>query len=211
MEMTFDDVNAELAPAAPLGRRERKKRETRNALHQAALTLFAKNGFQNTRIGEIADAADVSESTFFRYFDSKEGVALEGIRRRAEEILGAVKSRPISETPIDACLAVNRGGESLRYRLDAADLPGLELLGRTPELASTANLILNRIISQLAEDFARRLGEDVFSLEVRLQAHAVVSAAIAALEAWIRNPGAADPQALAEQALTRLRKGFKAE
>ena len=63
--------------------------------------------------------------------------------------------RPVSESPIDACLAVNASGEALRFRLEEADLPGLELLGKTPELASKANLIINTIVFQLAEDFRR--------------------------------------------------------
>ena len=200
----------ESRPAAALGRRERKKMETRSALQHAALELFAKNGFRNTRISEIADAADVSESTFFRYFDSKEGVALEGVRRRAEAIVAAVRERPVSESPIDACLAVNASGEALRFRLEEADLPGLELLGKTPELASKANLMIRRIVSQLAEEFARRLDQDVSGLDVRVQAHAVIAASIAALEVWIQDPRGSDPRLLSTQALMRLRRGFQA-
>ena len=200
----------ECRPATALGRRERKNLETRSALHHAALELFAKNGFRNTRISEIADAADVSESTFFRYFDSKEGVALEGVRRRAEAIVAAVRARPVSESPIDACLAVNASGEALRFRLEEADLPGLELLGKTPELASKANLMIRRIVSQLAEEFARRLDQDVSGLDVRVQAHAVIAASIAALEVWIQDPRGSDPRLLSTQALMRLRRGFQA-
>ena len=166
-------------PNVSLGRRERKKLETRSALHRAALELFAKNGFRNTRISEIVDAVDVSESTFFRYFDSKEGVALEGIRQRAEAIVAAVRARPASESPIEACLAANRSDAMPRHRIKEADLPGVELLGNTPELAPTAHRMLGRIVSELAEDFGRRLDQDPASLEVRLQAHAVLAASTA--------------------------------
>ena len=197
-------------PDRSLGRRERKKIETRTALHHAAIELFARNGFRNTRISEIADAADVSESTFFRYFDSKEGVALEGIRQRAEALVAAVRARPIEESPIDACLAVNQDAGRLQLRLEEDDLPGLEFLRETPELASKAHLILRRTVAQLAEEFARRLEQDVSSLEVRLQTHVVISASIAALEVWIADPTASDPQQLSQQALTRLRDGLSA-
>ena len=192
-----------------LGRRERKKIETRTALHRAAIELFSSNGFRQTRISEIADAADVSESTFFRYFDSKEGVALEGLRQRAEAIVAAVGGRPIEESPIDACLAVNREASKLRLRLEEDDLPGLEFLSETPELASKAHLILRRIITQLAEEFARRLGLDASSLEVKLQTHVVLSASIAALEVWIADPANSDPQQLSQQALIRIRDGLR--
>ncbi len=196
-------------PGVQLGRRERKKRETRVALHRAALALFAKNGFRNTRISEIADAVDVSESTFFRYFDSKEGVALEGIRQTAEAIVAAVRARPVSESPIDACLAVNRSDEMPRHRLKTEDLPGLELLGKTPELASKGHLMLSQIVADLAADFARRLDEDASTLAVRLQAHAVIAASMAALEVWIEDPVGSDPQRLSEQALLKLRSGLR--
>jgi len=198
-------------PSGSVGRRERKKLETRSALHRAALELFAKNGFRNTRISEIVDAVDVSESTFFRYFDSKEGVALEGIRQRAEAIVAAIRERPVTESPIDACLAVNRSDELLRHRLKQADLPGLELFRKTPELASNAHLMFSQIVSELAEDFARRLDQDASSLEVRLQVHAIIAASTAALEVWIEDPAGADPQKLSEQALSRLRHGLRTD
>jgi AcrR family transcriptional regulator len=198
-------------PEALLGRRERKKRETRAALHHAALALFAKNGFRETRISEIADAVDVSESTFFRYFDSKEGVALEGTRQRAEAIVAAVRLRPLSESPIDACLAVNRSEAMPRLRIKPEDLPGLELLSKTPELASKAHLMLSQIVNELADDFARRVEASAAALEVRLQAHAIIAASMAALEVWIDDPIGSDAQRLSEQALMMLRRGLSAD
>ena len=207
--MQITPIDPESKPSGSVGRRERKKLETRSALHRAALELFAKNGFRNTRISEIVDAVDVSESTFFRYFDSKEGVALEGIRQRAEAIVAAVRERPVSESPIDACLAVNRSDALPRHRLRQADLPGLELFRKTPELASKAHLMFSQIVSDLAADFARRLDQDASSLEVRLQAHAVIAASTVALEVWIEDPEGSDPQKLSEQALMRLRRGLQ--
>ena len=121
--MQIAPIEPETRPGEAVGRRERKKLETRTALHRAALDLFAKNGFRDTRISEIVDVVDVSESTFFRYFDSKEGVALEGIRQRAEAIVAAVRERPVSESPIDACLAVNRSDQLPRHRVKPAGVP----------------------------------------------------------------------------------------
>ena len=194
--------------ARPLGRRERKKRETRIALHRAALLLFSKKGFQETRIGEIADAADVSESTFFRYFDNKEGVALEGFRLGAEALVEAICRRPLSESPIDACLAVNRSPEVVSIKPKAEDLPGFELLNQTPELASRLNHMTNKVLSQLKADFARRMKLTETSPEVHLRAHIVIAAAISSIDSWLANPIDSDPQDLYNDALMQLKSGL---
>ncbi len=57
-----------------LSRRERKKRETRHSLMEAALRLFSKRGYDATTVKDITDAADVAKGTFFNYFDTKEAI-----------------------------------------------------------------------------------------------------------------------------------------
>jgi AcrR family transcriptional regulator len=57
-----------------LGLRERKKIQTRDTIRDEAVRLFDKQGYANTTIEQIADAAEVSPSTFFRYFPTKESV-----------------------------------------------------------------------------------------------------------------------------------------
>lgn len=58
----------------PAGRRQRRSAEIRERLFRAALTLFAKKGFQETTVEDITDAADVGKGTFFNYFPSKDHV-----------------------------------------------------------------------------------------------------------------------------------------
>lgn len=56
------------------GLRERKRAQTKRAIYDAAMRLFAEQGFQKTSIDQIVAAAEVSRATFFNYFGSKEGV-----------------------------------------------------------------------------------------------------------------------------------------
>ena len=67
--------SCETAPVRP-GLRERKKLKTQHALQEHALRLFTEQGYDETTIEQIAEAAEVSPSTFFRYYPTKEDVLL---------------------------------------------------------------------------------------------------------------------------------------
>ena len=65
---------SELPVADKPGLRERKKAKTRAAIQEHALRLFREQGYAATTVEQIAEAAEVSPSTFFRYFGTKEDV-----------------------------------------------------------------------------------------------------------------------------------------
>jgi len=91
------------ASAESTGLRERKKEQKRSRLKEAALELFAERGFDDVTVDEIAERAEVSKSTLFRYFENKEDLILADTRAHSDAFLTAFTARPVDE-PVLASL-----------------------------------------------------------------------------------------------------------
>jgi len=76
--------------------RERKKLRTRRALADAALRLFTQNGFDATTLEELAGEAEVSKSTFFRFFPAKEAAAIDAEAELWTAHLAALSGRELA-------------------------------------------------------------------------------------------------------------------
>src|ERR1700744_6700684 len=85
------------------GLRERKKARTRASLREHALRLFREQGYQATTVEQIAAAAEVSPSTFFRYFPTKEDVVLND--DMDTRVLEALARQPAELAPLAAVRA----------------------------------------------------------------------------------------------------------
>jgi AcrR family transcriptional regulator len=81
------------------GLRERKKRQTREAIAAAAMELFQARGFDTVTVADVARAADVSEKTVFNYFPAKEDLVFHRGAERIAALIDAVRSRP-PDTPL---------------------------------------------------------------------------------------------------------------
>ncbi|WP_405816270.1 TetR family transcriptional regulator [Streptomyces sp. NBC_01390] len=95
-------AETEVGPASGPGLRELKKQRTRDALVRAALTLFTSKGYEHTTVDEIAEAVEVSQRTFFRYFAGKEDAAFAVHRIAEARFIQAVRERPPHEAPLEA-------------------------------------------------------------------------------------------------------------
>jgi AcrR family transcriptional regulator len=105
MEEPAATVTATIArdsSATPESRRERKKRQTREAMIDVALDLFVRRGYEATTIRAITDAVDVAERTFFRYFSSKEDLVISVVQQDIERMIEALRRRPAEEAPVIA-------------------------------------------------------------------------------------------------------------
>ncbi|MFG2118222.1 TetR family transcriptional regulator [Streptomyces sp. NPDC048710] len=141
--------------------RERKKQRTRNALLRSALELFTTQGYERTTVDEIAEAVDVSQRTFFRYFAGKEDVAF-AVQDLAEaRFVAAVRERPAHETPMETLRqAVLEGWDGLREAVEAV-VP-VELYVRMYRtIESTPSLLAAHLLRSVAteETLARLLAE----------------------------------------------------
>jgi AcrR family transcriptional regulator len=76
------------------GRRERKKAATRALISDTATRLFLERGFDGVTVKEIADAADVSPTTVFTHFPTKESLVLDEAPHQEEALVAAVRDRP---------------------------------------------------------------------------------------------------------------------
>src|SRR5919107_2998619 len=115
------------------GLRERKKARTRAEIQRQALRLFRERGYEATTVSRIAEAAEVSESTFFRYFPTKEDVVFWD--ELDPHILEAFRGQPRELGPVRALRESIRGVLDLASAAEKADLrERLELLLSVPPL-----------------------------------------------------------------------------
>jgi AcrR family transcriptional regulator len=140
-----------MSATPPSGLRERKKAATREALRAAALRLFAERGYRATTVADIAGAAAVSQRTFFRYFESKEDVALQDIALLSPTFARAIGERPPAEPPVRALR------EAFLALAGGAEAPQLGLLYSGPPISwpaapSCARLRLMSVLETSAAD-----------------------------------------------------------
>lgn len=143
------------------GLRELKKQRTRDALVRAALELFTTQGYDDTTVDEIADAVEVSQRTFFRYFANKEEAVFAVQATVESHFVAALRERPAQEGPFTAMRAAVRSAwDSVGEAIEAV-VP-LELHMRTLRMIESTPSLLAvhlRRSAELDEEVARLIAE----------------------------------------------------
>ncbi|WP_199836144.1 TetR/AcrR family transcriptional regulator [Streptomyces sp. TP-A0356] len=118
-----------------MGRRERKKAATRQALADAALRLFLERGYDAVGVRDIAEAADVSVTTLFKHFpDGKEALVFDEDADREAALVAAVRDRPVGQTVLQALRGLLHEERSRQVRTDPGFTDFLRLVDTTPPL-----------------------------------------------------------------------------
>jgi AcrR family transcriptional regulator len=159
---------------APEGRRARKKEETRQRIAKVAKELFLKRGFAATTVEDIADAADISQRSFFDYFPAKEDVVLAWHDEFQTAFIANLLKRPANEASIVA--AQEAMIETLgKYGLD--DVRTHAVLWKERAIKARDQLKYALLEAALAEALLQRSrGQVVDELRTRLVAMVVVGA-----------------------------------
>jgi AcrR family transcriptional regulator len=193
-------------PEATLGLRQRKKLKTMAAIQREAIRLFLEKGFQATTIEEIAEAVEISPSTFFNYFSSKEEVVLQDDLDPV--IVAAFNAQPPELSPVAALRNAMRSvfsgltpeqGALLRQRTG--------LIQRDPETRAAMLNQFTGMVDQVADVLEARVGERASDFAVRNLAGAIIGVLMSAVLAAASDPEA-DLIQLTDAAMAHLEAGL---
>jgi AcrR family transcriptional regulator len=198
--MKYSDAMSE---SPTVGRRERKKAATRQAIADAALELVLEHGFEQVSVRDIAERADVSTTTLFAHFPSKEALVFDREADIDAELAAAVRERPAGQDVVEALRA-----HALKSWVPLTSDPRLRqltaLVDRTPALREYAERMWMRHANALGAVIAEELGREVDDLACSALARFV-------LELPTLARGRHDPRAAVETVFDLLIHGWRAQ
>ena len=198
------------SPDRPDGLRERKKARTRASIREHALRLFREQGYQATTVEQIAAAAEVSPSTFFRYFPTKEDVVLQD--DMDTRMIEALERQPAELSPLGAVRAAVREVWTSYNTADVEVISQTTVLTLTvPEIRARALDEFARTINVISEAVAKRAGRSPDDLAVRVMAGAIIGVIMSITlpwEAWSDRRTLEDTFQPIEQGLALLEAGL---
>ncbi|WP_235847652.1 acyl-CoA-like ligand-binding transcription factor [Paenibacillus tuaregi] len=189
-----------------MGLRERKKAKTMASIQKHALRLFREQGYNETTVEQIAEAAEISPSTFFRYFATKEEVV---VRDNYDPLLvTSFEAQPEEYSPLQAiknamCGAVSRFSEEELAAIRERN----QLIMGIPELRAALIGNMTQTMELVSGLLAKRSGRSEDDFAVRTMAGAIVGVNISAMMQYAEEPETSFAQLL-DEALTSLETGL---
>lgn len=193
-----------------VGRRERKKLATREALRTSALRLFAEKGFDQTTVDDITSDADLAPRTFFLHFASKDDVLLGDAHESAEVFRGHLAAQPedlgaleaIRRTVVALVIDPRMSREEMMLRA--------RLMEEAPSLMAKNLEQYTRFEALIAQDVARRSHHDVGrDIAPNLISACAMTALRVALQVWCRRGGTDDLADCVGESFDLLTTGFQ--
>jgi AcrR family transcriptional regulator len=194
-------MTSDASPDRSLPLRERKKLRTRRALADAALRLFTQKGFDATTLEEVADEAEVSKSTFFRFFPAKEAAAVEAETELWTAYLAALADRKLSGPVLgELHQALAGAAAGLDPGWDQRFLATRRLIMAEPNtLLKYVEHYRAGIKDQVVACLAGKLRLDPEDLRLHVLAELAMTAFSLAGRPWVRRGGQGGRKALLER------------
>jgi len=190
------------------GLRERKRLAAMRRIQAAALDLFDQHGYSQVTIERIAAAAEVSPSSVYRYFGTKEQIVLWD---EYDPVLFANLARELRRRPPVAALrhAILDLLDEILARDEAKVRRRLAYTVREPSVAATSIVQAHQNADEFSRILSEALGRSRDDLEVRLFSHAIIGAGVGAVFYWYES-GFRDPlRVVVERAIAALDHGFR--
>nr|WP_209972771.1 TetR family transcriptional regulator [Paenibacillus eucommiae] len=176
------------------------------AVQMHALRLFREFGYQATTVEQIAETAEISPSTFFRYFSTKEEVLITD--NYDPLLIAAFEEQPSHLSPLQAVKGAILSGMT---DMSAEELATMrernQLIMMVPELRAAVLNNLTQTMEMIAEMVAKRAGRKPDDLAVRTLAGAVIGVNFSAMLYYAENPDA-DFSSLLDEGLSQLEAGL---
>ncbi|RSM60854.1 TetR family transcriptional regulator [Amycolatopsis sp. WAC 01376] len=186
------------------GLRERTRRAVRAELAEVAIGLFARQGFEETTVEEIARAAGLTKRSFFRYFPAKEDVVLDGIDLTGEKVVADLGARPAEEDPWASLQHVLRRWQE-EIHASERTLATLRLIETTPALGGRLQQRRAEWRQRVSDALRDRPGAGLDAFTADLLTNAATAVLDAVSSAWLRSGGTADRLSLLDQGFARIR------
>ena len=202
-----DSSTAKVDGESRPGLRERKKLKTQRMIREEALRLFKSQGFNETTVEQIAEAAEVSPSTFFRYFPTKEAVLF------SDEfdplVIAALRSQPADKPPLRAVRdAIATAFTEMTPEDEREFLEVYRLATSTAEMRGHLYQNMLESLELFASTIAEWRGVDRQNPAVRTFVGAVVGVILEGASEWVNCDGSRPFREILDEHLRRLEEGL---